>query len=156
MITININTFLLSILLAVIFIALFHFVSFTIKKNSLVKVKKGFEGELHKLADISIARMKCVAEELTEFQNWLNISFPADLANVVYTEAKLLKWKDKARISDKDYLEAFEPVIMDLQKIISARAQKAADTINEKLMEDLKGLTNDRENKKDDKEQKNS
>ena len=117
--------------------------SFLFGKKKIQKVRDLKYGELKKIYDLTNNKMKTSVSELTELVDWVNKELPEALTIEILADPRLTVLKNKGGIPDKDYIEAFEEVILDFQKVVATRIQITMDNINKKLVEDLKGLIDD-------------
>jgi hypothetical protein len=111
--------------------------------NGMKRVQKARDekyGELKKIYDLTNSKMRTSVSELDDLVNWVNEELPKDLTLDIISDPNLTVLKNKGGIPDKDYIEAFEDVILHAQQTVAIRIQKALDSINRQLINDIKGL----------------
>lgn len=108
------------------------------KKIQLVRDEK--YADLKKIFDLTNNRSKTVTKELNEFVGFVNEELPKDITNIVISEPKLALLKSKSGVSDKKYLEALEPIILEIQRVIAERAILAVNNIAQETIKDMRGL----------------
>jgi hypothetical protein len=111
--------------------------------SKVQKARDSQYGELKKLYDLTNRKMRVSTFELTDLVKWVNEELPEDITLLVLSNPKLTILKNKGGIPDIEYMEAFEDVILGIQSEVAEKFQGAFDRINKQFLEDLKGLTND-------------
>jgi hypothetical protein len=152
MFTLSITDICVMFLTAIIILGFVHLGFFFVRKWAINKVETKIRAELNKLADISTSRAVTVNKELTNLDIWMNTGFPSELAHSVLTDSTLMKFRNKARISEAMYVESLEPLISHIQEIVTIQTSAFREKVNAELAEDLKGLINDKKDTKSNKE----
>lgn len=113
------------------------------KKKKIKIIKEGHLQELRKLGSLLSARFKISTDEHVKFIEWVNEDLPKEIASIFYLDSKLHTLKDRANISDKQFLEAFEHVIMNIQSLVGHKSQNIIDVLNKQTVDKLKELIED-------------
>jgi len=117
-----------------------RYIGFKKKIENLRNIKYG---ELKKIFDLTNNRSKVVTKELNDVVGFINDELPNIITTIVLSEPKLAILKSKSGVSDKTYLEALEPVILQIQAIVANRLVCSVNNITAEAVKDIKGLMNE-------------
>lgn len=114
------------------------FAYYKYEQSKLTKKFEAYQLEINKLSSSLTSRGQNINREFIQFIVWINNIFPQELTKTVYLDSKLLTLKDKAEVSDAEYMESFENVLISLQNTISKQVQNHIDSINANLLKEVK------------------
>ena len=116
------------------------YVYFKYKEKRLLNARMFYSAEIHKLSEVTKQQGNSSVKHLQGFIAWINAALPTEVAATILTDPKILTLKDRANLSDKQFVESFEDAVSTLQRVVGHRAQETIDAINSEFLEAIKSL----------------
>ncbi len=127
------------LVIAGISVSIFYYIAI----SRLEKLQKAAQIELMKAQELISLRGQGIVKEYLSFISWINHDLGDEIMKTAFFDTKLLILRDKAKMSDQQYTEAFETFITNLQQVIKEEVQHSVDKINEDFLVELKDKLKD-------------
>ena len=108
------------------------------KKREGLAAAADMKKEIEGVAKLNTDRTKNTVLELKHIQNWLNTDFVSDVAGALFSNIKLLEFKERINMKDAEYIESFTDSITLIQQLTGKKFQEAIDNVEATFTKELK------------------